>query len=649
MRRDATIASVMPDEEALFFKKISQYVPAMIAVYNLKTGKYSYVSDGITDLLGFTPEDFLEGGTEFAVSLTHPDDIPQMQIKNLAALRKANETGMNQQEVFEYRMCHKNGTWRYLQTKGSVFSRAPDGMVDSVINVSIDITEHKRMEEEMRTRADEEPSMLEAIVQSSDDAIISKTLDGVIRSWNKGAERIFGYSAREAIGKHISLIIPENRHTEEDLIMGRLKSGEQISHFDTKRVTKDGRLTDVSLSISPVRNTKGDIIGASKIARDISDRKRHEDLLREEERRKDEFLALLAHELRNPLAPIASATEILKIADATSDDGKWAVQVIHRQLHHMRRLIDDLLDISRISRNKLQLHKEKTSVDDFLRSAMETSEPLIQDQQHQLFSEISEEPMHVLGDPVRLSQMISNLLTNAAKYTPPGGTIRLSAKRDGSDVMISVQDTGIGIAKEMLPKVFEMFVQGTQTPHISRGLGIGLTLVKRLLQMHGGSIEAHSEGEGKGSTFTVRLPGMPEIAEDFAERIPELREQASPLKILVVDDNKDALATLEMSLRLQGNTTATARDGLEAVHMAQKFMPDVILLDIGMPNMNGYEATKMIRSQSWGKDIRIIAVTGWGQTSDKKRAEVAGFDHHLTKPVNADELSKLLFSAKALA
>jgi PAS domain S-box-containing protein len=625
-----------------FFKKVASHVPAIITVYNIRTGTYEYVNDGIQSLLGYSPKEFLKGGVAFATLLVHPEDLQKITDQNLAALKKANK-GKDIRATFEYRMRHKDGSWHWLQTDGSVFSRNKKGQVECVMNISIDITRRLETEDSLRTRLEQEPSMLEAIVQSSDDAIISKTLDGVIRSWNKGAEGIFGYTAQEAVGRHISLIIPKERLDEEALILSRLRQGERIDHFDTRRVRKDGSYVDISLSVSPVRNSRGEVVGASKIARDISLRKRHELVLREEEKRKDEFIAVLAHELRNPLSPISSAAAILQWTDTSSDEGQWAVDVINRQLHHMTRLIDDLLDISRITGNKLQLRKEKVAVQDFIQSAIEASEPLIQESNHKLLTAYPTHALYVEGDSVRLAQIVANLLSNAAKYTPAGGTIWLETASKGGDVVITVRDTGIGISKDALPKIFDMFVQIEESSLHNKGLGIGLTLVKRLLEMHGGGIEAHSDGLGKGSTFAVRIP---KVASEKKLRGTGNIEKPlhSALKILVVDDNNDALTTLEMSLRLQGNLTEVARDGLEAVKMAQQFSPDVILLDIGMPNMNGLEAAKLIRSNTWGQSMKLIAVTGWGQDSDKKKTKEAGFDYHLTKPVSAVTLSQLLLS-----
>lgn len=640
-----------------YFKKITESIPALVSVYNVHTGEYEYVNDALPKLLGYEREEFLKGGVPFAISITHPDDLKRIMDKNADALERA-DNGLNEFVPFEYRMLHKNGAWHWLHTDGSVFARREDGTVESVLNISLDITEQKNIESALRTtksemhalltklkaRVDEEPSILESIVNSSVDAIVSKSLDGIIRSWNKGAENIFGYSAAEAIGKHISLIIPHDRIDEEAMILGRISAGEDIQHYETERLRKDGRRIAISLTISPIRTANGTIIGASKIARDISDRKRHESLLKEEEKRKDEFLAVLAHELRNPLAPISSAAQILQLKDVASSEALWAVDVIQRQLAHMTRLIDDLLDISRITSNKLELLTQKTEVTEILHSAVEASRPLIDAAKHTFHISLPSKPIAIVGDPVRLAQVVSNLLSNAAKYTPDGGTIWLSAYTEGAHAVITVRDSGIGIPRELQPKIFDMFVQGMRSPNATRGLGIGLTLVKRLLEMHRGTIEVQSKGANFGSTFIVRLPLSRTAPDTQVHTHDEPSLHHSPLRILVVDDNKDALESLEMVLRLQGDITHVAHDGAEAVFEAQKFSPDVVLLDIGMPTMNGYEAARRLRAQPHGENLKIIAVTGWGQNADKERAREAGFDHHLTKPVDAGALSELLLS-----
>ncbi len=529
----------------------------------------------------------------------------------------------------------QRGDWRFtkedLEAIAVTNTLTPEGDTETRVN-----------SEAVSIELNQEPTMLEAIVQFSDDAIISKTLDGIIRSWNKGAENIFGYTPEEAVGQHISLILPIDRLAEEAHIISRLRTGEIIEHFDTKRLTKDGRVVDISLTISPVKNKSGEIIGASKIGRDVTERKRQEAALRDEEQRKDDFIAVLAHELRNPLSPILSAAEILNLQENQSEHSREAVDIIHRQVRHMTRLIDDLLDVSRIKRNKFILKQERVDIAEVLRAALESTQTIIEQSGHTLVTTFAPQTIYVNGDHVRLSQVITNLLSNAARYSPPGETIWLEAQEVNNEVLISVRDSGIGIEAEVLPRIFEIFVQGNPGRSINAGLGVGLTLAKRLVELHGGTIKAHSLGLQQGSTFTVALPISVQNALDLAVQTPARAASVGSLRILIADDNKDALTTLSTMLRLRGNEVATASDGLEAVREVTRFNPDFVLLDIGMPNMNGYEAARLIRTNNHGKRIKLVAITGWGQAADKSRALEAGFDSHMTKPVDASALSQLL-------
>ncbi|MFO0968892.1 MAG: PAS domain S-box protein [Gemmataceae bacterium] len=793
-------------------------------------------------------------------------------------------------------------------------------------------------------QAQESQARLAAIVESSDDAIVSKTLDGVIRSWNAGAERLFGYTPEEAIGRPITLIIPPERDAEEPAILERLRRGERVDHFETVRVAKDGRRLDISLTISPVRDEEGRVIGASKVARDITERKRteaalresdeklrlmadtipqmawmarpdghifwynrrwyeytgttpeevegwgwqsvhdpdvlpsvlerwrgslasgaafdmvfplrgadglfrpfltrinplrnddgrilywfgtntdiseqkqaeerlgfladasaaladvvdsertlnkvarlavpffadwcavdmiqtdgglrrlattqaellrkdaaqrtdrpaplpHDDSagparvvrsgesemgaeigesvlaalardadqlqflrrlglhsyicvplatrgrtlgamtfalsgsgrrygpaelklaqdlahraavatenarlygeLREADRRKDEFIALLAHELRNPLAPIRNGLQVMRLSEGDASAVAQARGILERQLGHMVRLIDDLLDISRISRNKMELRRSRVLLADVVSSAVETSRPIIEAARHELTVSLPTEPVCLDADLTRLAQVFGNLLTNSAKYTERGGRIWLSATREGNQVAVTVRDSGIGIPAFALPQLFDMFSQVDRSLERSAGgLGIGLALVKGLVEMHGGTVEATSPGQGKGSTFTVRLPVLESRTEaseapvDASERVSLPRR-----RILVVDDNRDSAHSLSLLLKLVGNEVRTVHDGLEAVEAAERFRPQVILMDVGMPRLNGYEATRRIREQAWSGSVIIIAVTGWGQEVDKLRSRAAGCHGHLVKPVQLSDLEKLL-------
>jgi len=790
-----------------------------------------------------------------------------------------------------------------------------------------------------------------AIVENSDDAIIGKTLDGVIRSWNTGAQRLFGFTADEAIGRPITIIVPPELLDDEQRILASLRRGERIEHYETTRLTKDRRRVHISLTVSPVRDESGTIIGASKIARDITDRKRAEALLREAhadlqsriaelarfnaaavdresrilalkrevnelrarlgeagqysfdgtekenrppalaysrepapgesdrqtegiaaldsilvtellqgrasrpadreaenralgalvqaladapdtilqvlaekvvellgagsaglsllakdakrfcwaavagewsvhlgvgaprdfgpsgevldrdipllfthwerryryfaavtplaeeglfvpfhvdgravgtlwaavhdgerkfdaedlrllqslarfaaaayqtvnmlgavgerraalslledadqaralteaslarlreseeqlrrseealrcaDERKDEFLALLAHELRNPLAPIRYALAANRKADRTAEQRKWADEIMERQVAHMSRLLDDLLDVSRITRGTLELKKAAAELTSVLSAAIETARPVLDGKHHTLTLDFPNEAMRLEADAVRLAQVFSNLLINAAKYTDPHGKIHLSARRESDDVVISVRDNGIGIAPEMRPRLFTMFAQADGVrDRTEGGLGVGLALVRGIVALHGGTVRAHSEGPGHGSEFVVRLP----VSEPVVE-IPQLGnvEDAAAgigLRILVADDNRDAADTCAALLELSGHHVQTAYCGRQALELAEGFRPHAVLLDIGLPDLSGYALAKHIRESSWGRRTLLVAVTGWGQSEDRRRAYEAGFDHHLAKPVAAEAIESILRCAES--
>jgi PAS domain S-box-containing protein len=519
-------------------------------------------------------------------------------------------------------------------------SGAPVG----VVLVFRDVTEHRR-DEEAQAR-------LAAIVESSQDAIVSKTLDSIIRTWNAGAERLFGYKAEEAVGRSILLIIPPERLDEEQEILSRISRGERVEHFETVRMAKDGRRIDISLTISPIRDAEGQIIGASKIARDVSERKQAEEALqkavealREADLRKNEFLALLAHELRNPLAPLRNGLQVIRLAAGDGNLVAKTRDMMDRQLSHMVRLIDDLLDISRIGSNKMDLRRSRVLLADVVSSAVETARPAIEAAGQELTVSLPPEPVHLDADLTRLAQVLGNLLNNSAKYTERGGHIWLTATREGDEVVVAVRDTGIGIPAYALPTLFDLFSQVDRSiERTAGGLGIGLALVKGLVEMHGGTVEAESPGQGQGSTFTVRLPILEDRPELPAGMPAEgwLDSAGMRRRILVVDDNLDSADSMAMMLQLLENEVRTAHDGFEAVELAEQFRPQVILMDIGMPKLNGYDATRRIREQPWGRDMAIIALTGWGQEVDRARAKEAGCDGHLVKPVSLQDLEKLL-------
>jgi PAS domain S-box-containing protein len=801
----------------------------------------------------------------------------------------------------------RDGTERPIDDSAAPI-RCREGQIVGCVLVFRDISERRYSERENTSRL-RVARLLASIVESSDDAIISKTLDGIIQSWNAAAERLFGFPAEQAIGRHISLIIPPDRIAEEDRIIATLKAGQRIDHYDTVRLRSNGQPILVSLTISPIKDDTGRVIGASKIARDITgqrqaeererrllaeaaaanakfraffdqgalfagimdldgiiiepnrlswegcgytrdqiigkqfwegpwwapsaalaerikaasaqaaagqtfraelpyfvadgservvdiiilpikdeagrvlflaptgtditdrkraeadrqkfvtlvetstdfigmcdlqgipfyvnraglrmvglegieqlrrapvrefffpedqprimeeffpsvlkkghgeievrfrhfktgearwmaykvltltdatgqaigfatvsqdvtERRRLEDNLRklaadlsEADCRKDEFLATLAHELRNPLAPIRNALQVIRLSpDRESTEPAHAMMA--RQLEQLVRLVDDLLDVSRITRGKLELRKEHVQLSAVVNCAVEIGRPMIDHMGHDLAVTLPEEPIILDADLARLAQVFSNLLTNSAKYMDRGGHIWLRAERQGNAVVVSVKDTGIGIAADQLPRIFEMFSQVDRSLERSQGgLGIGLTLVKRLVELHGGSIEATSAGLGKGAEFIVRLPVLEDAAGAEAASTKDAVAPKSSLRILIVDDNRDGADSLMMLLRLMGNDTRTAYDGQQGVLVAEEFRPDIVLLDIGLPKLDGYEACRRIREQSWGKSIVLIAVTGWGQEDDRRRSRDAGFDYHMVKPVDPQALMKLL-------
>jgi signal transduction histidine kinase/ActR/RegA family two-component response regulator len=376
-----------------------------------------------------------------------------------------------------------------------------------------------------------------------------------------------------------------------------------------------------------------------------------EEALRDADRRKDEFLATLAHELRNPLAPIRNAVEILRLTQADPVAAASARQLLERQLKHLVRLIDDLLDVSRITQGRLELRREKLDLAIALRMAVETSRPLIESRQHTLHVTAPAASYFVDADATRIAQVFANLLNNSAKYSPAGSSITVRVTREGAYSVTTISDNGVGIPHAMLTRVFEMFERVDREPEVAQdGLGIGLTLVRRLVELHGGTVTAQSEGLNRGSTFVVRLP-LWETATAPAEIHPAVAESsdgAARRKILVVDDNRDSAMSLSLLLELDGHDVRRAYDGLEALEIADHFRPEVTLLDIGMPKLDGYGAARELRQREWAKDTLLVALTGWGQQEDKRLAREAGFDHHMVKPVDPETLRRLLVEPKRI-
>jgi len=647
------------------------------------------------------------------------------------------------------------------------------------------------------------------------------TLEGRIQSWNAGAAALFGYEPEEMLGRSILAIVPTELHAEEFQLLCRIRAGERTEHFDTIRQRKDGRRVPISLTCSPIRDARGVIIGASKIARDISGRKlaeRHvasdvdalaklselssrlwrcpslregldemlvavialltadkgniqllnhdtqclkivvhkgfrqdfldtfrevsvedpaacgralrsgertiiedveldpafeplrsvaraagyravvstplvgadgrrlgvvsthfcsvhrpteqelrrldlylrqasdfiqryqmeealrksQEALLDADHRKDEFLALLAHELRNPLAPLGYALATVKNPACTSERRAHAEEVMERQLAHMSRLLDDLLDVSRITMGKLELKKQPTELNAVLHAAIEAARPGLDAKGHTLSIELPTNPLWLMADPVRLAQVFSNLLINAAKYTNSSGLIHLGASFESEEVIVRVRDNGIGIAREALPQLFAPFFQGEAVSWRSEGgLGLGLSLVRGLVTLHGGSVEAFSDGADQGSEFVVRLPGAVQPPQRN-EHAPNAHYAGRERRVLLVDDNRDAADTCASLLELGGQQVRTAYSGRAALELAESFRPHMVVLDIALPDLDGYQVAESIRRSTWGKATMLVAVTGWGREDDRKRAFAAGFNLHLTKPITAEALESLL-------
>jgi PAS domain S-box-containing protein len=425
-------------------------------------------------------------------------------------------------------------------------------------------------------------------------------------------------------------------------------------HFEHRFRRADGEYRWHFSRAVPLRDADGNVLMWVGSNTDIHEQKNTADTLREiaaqlsdADRRKNEFLAMLAHELRNPLAPIRNALQFIRLTPDAGDAIRSAAEMMERQIGQMVRLVDDLLDVSRISRGKIELRCQRVALAAVIAQAVETCRPAIDGAQQQLTVTLPPQPVCLHADPVRLAQAFGNLLNNACKYTDRGGRIALTAERQGSEVVVSVKDSGVGIAPDMLPKIFEMFTQVDRSLDRSQGgLGIGLTLVQRLVEMHGGSVRAFSDGPRRGSEFVARLPIL---ADETPPASPPTVEPPATTarRVLVVDDNRDSATSLAMLLNLAGNETHVVHDGLAAVEAAATFRPDIVLLDIGLPKLNGYEAARKIREQTWGKSMVLVALTGWGQEEDRRKSTEAGFDGHMVKPVEHAALMQLLAELQA--
>jgi PAS domain S-box-containing protein len=516
---------------------------------------------------------------------------------------------------------------------------------------------------------DDARALLAAVVESSDDAIITKTLDGTITSWNASAARLLGYTAAEIIGQPITVIIPPDRQEEERHIIANLRAGNRIEHYETVRVAKDGRLIEVALTISPLRDQTGEIVGASKILRDVTDQKRIErelqELLAERDQilaseraarseaerlstSKDEFLALLSHELRTPLNAILGWTQILRNGSVASANFEKGLGVIERNVRAQTQLVDDLLDMSRIISGQMRLDVQTVMPYAFVQGAVESARPAADARGVRLEATLDPGAGPVSGDANRLQQVVWNLISNAIKFTPRGGHVQVTFERVDSSIEICVADSGIGIQPDFLPHIFERFRQADPTTTRTHGgLGLGLSIVRHIVELHGGTVVANSDGEGQGATFRVRLPvrvsrwnsNRPHEHPRSSQRpaVPFVNADLSNLVVLVVDDDPDSRDLLHRLLSDCGATVTAAASAAEALAATDNQRPDLLISDIGMPEIDGYQLLRSLRANS---EVRFpaIALTAFARSEDRTRALLAGFVALVSKPVEPAEL-----------
>jgi PAS domain S-box-containing protein len=555
----------------------------------------------------------------------------------------------------------KDGTRRDLELTGAIYRADGQQFVQCSVR---DVTQ--------RRESDQIRSHMAAIIESSDDAIISKTLEGVIMSWNAGAERIFGYTAEEIIGKPIYVLIPPGRFDEEPAILEKLRRGERVDHYETVRLTKEGREVDISVTVSPVRDSTGRIVAASKIARDITDRRQFEierdELLERAQaarasaeaanRIKDEFLALLSHELRTPLNAILGWARMLRTGKFDDATAGRAIETIERNAKAQAQLIEDLLDVSRIITGKLRIDPRPVDPGEVITAAVDAVRPAADAKRIQLRAILDPLAVNIQGDPNRLQQIVWNLLSNAVKFTPAGGAVQVQLRRADSEVEISVTDTGRGINPEFLPFVFDRFRQQDSTlTRTHGGLGLGLAIVRHLSELHGGTAHAYSRGEGTGATFTVKFPTFIKTLSEAGTESPEWTNPSPDrplahssaldnLLVLAVDDHDDTREMLNVMLRRHGARVIAVKSAEEAVEAAGNLNPDILVSDIEMPGEDGYSLIRRIRETEaeTGRRLIAIALTAHARVEDRLRALSAGYQSHVAKPIEPAELIAVIES-----
>ncbi len=622
------------EESRARLQAILDYIPAFLYMKD-KEGRYLVVNRWCENLFNVR-EDEVCGKTPHEIL---PRDFADQLVAND---RRMLQTDVGQ--TFEEYIPTDSGGITVLSTRFPIRDRF--GQMVALGGVSFDISDRKKAEQALR----ESERRFRAIFDGAYEFVGLLDTDGTLIEANQTSLDFIGASAKDVVGQPLWKTpwwAGADQREQLKAAISQARQGKFV-RFEAEHRGKDGSVEIVDFSIRPMTDDAGRVTMLIPEGRRITERKQAEAALREADRRKDEFIATLAHELRNPLAPIRNVINLFQRKRSPDPQVEQGTNIIARQLDHLTRLIDDLLDVSRISRDRLELRKERVDLTNVIRAAVEASRPFIDRHDHKLTLELPAKPVYLEADSVRLAQVFTNLLDNAAKYTRPQGHIALHVALERKTVVVRVTDNGMGIAPDQLPHLFDMFYQAERSYEQShRGLGIGLTLVRRLVEMHGGTIQASSGGRNQGSEFTVHLPIL--LEEPKPREKAAIPEKPTPMsrRILVVDDYGESADTLADLLRLDGNDVEIAHDGLEALETAAIFRPAVVLLDVAMPKLNGYEAARKIREQPWGKSTVLIAVTGWGQARDRQRSREAGFDAHLTKPVDYPVLVRMLSQLSA--
>jgi PAS domain S-box-containing protein len=585
---------------------------------------------GAQRIKGYAPQEII--GRHF--SMFYPREAIERQWPD-HELAVATAEGRFEEEGWRLR---KDGG-RFWASVTITALRDAGGRLIGFSKITRDLTERKAHEEALRQSEERFRLLVEGVV---DYAIYMLDPDGVISSWNAGAQRIKGYAREEVIGRHVSQF-----YTEEDRRAGRPGDELAVARREGRaedegwRVRKDGGRFWARVVVTALHDGDGRLRGFAKVTQDLTQR-RHVQDLEKAARNVNEFIAMLAHELRNPLAPIRAAVQVMARLPPGDPGHDAMLHTIDRQGAQLARIVDDLLDITRVTRGAFVLERAPLDVAEPVRRAVETALPEIEARNQQLEVDVAEGGLRVEGDLHRLTQLLANLLNNSTRYTPPGGRIFVSAHAAEGSVVVRVRDTGRGIAPALIGRIFDMFVQGrAPLERVGGGLGIGLALARRIAELHHGSLDAHSAGEGQGTELTLRLPALKEDRAAAEAPPAAVHAALAPRRVLVVDDNEDAAASLALLLQALGHESVVAKNGIEALRLAQEFHPQIVLLDIGMPGMDGYEVARRLRDLDT-RPVRVVAVTGWGQAADRERSRAAGFDLHLVKPIDLQDLAQAL-------